>query len=124
MVLGAMLGMAVRHDALAVNPVQQTSRIHREKSETRSLTLEDLDTVRVALLAWTAKERPGPKASSDMADIIDLMLATGARIGEVLALRWADVALGANGRTSPSAERSRPSRKNTTGRAARSRTQA
>ena len=28
-----------------------------------------------------------------MADIIDLMLATGARIGEILALRWADVAL-------------------------------
>jgi integrase len=30
-----------------------------------------------------------------MADIIDLMLATGARIGEILALRWADVALDA-----------------------------
>jgi integrase len=28
-----------------------------------------------------------------MADIIDLMLATGARIGEVLALRWSDVDL-------------------------------
>jgi integrase len=94
-VMGAMLGLAVRHDALALNPVQQTSRIHREKSETRSLTLEDLDTVRKALRAWTAKQRPGPKASSDMADIIDLMLATGARIGEILALRWADVALDA-----------------------------
>ncbi len=90
-----MLGMAVRHDALAVNPVQQTSRVHREKSETRSLTLEDLDTVRQALRAWTAKQRPGPRASTDMADIIDLMLATGARIGEVLALRWVDVALDA-----------------------------
>ena len=33
-VMGAMLGMAVRHDALAVNPVQQTSRNHREKSQT------------------------------------------------------------------------------------------
>lgn len=30
-----------------------------------------------------------------MADIIELMLATGARIGEVLALRWRDVDLGA-----------------------------
>ncbi|MFZ5848381.1 MAG: tyrosine-type recombinase/integrase [Actinomycetota bacterium] len=94
-VMGAMLGMAVRHDALAVNPVQQTSRIHRERSETRSLTLEDLTTVRRALRAWTAKQRPGPKASSDMADIIDLMLATGARIGEILAVRWVDVALDA-----------------------------
>jgi integrase len=95
-VLGAMLGMAVRHDALTVNPVHQTSRIHRERSETRSLTLEDLTTVREALRAWTAKQRPGPKASSDMADIIDLMLATGARIGEILALRRADVSLDAD----------------------------
>lgn len=85
-VMGAMLGMAVRHDALAVDPVQQPSRIHRERSETRSLTLVDLTTVREALRAWTAKRRPGPKASSDMADIIDLMLATGARIGEILAV--------------------------------------
>jgi len=30
---------------------------------------------------------------ADMADIIDLMLGTGARIGEVLALRWSDVDL-------------------------------
>ena len=106
MVMGAMLGLAVRHDALVVNPIQQTSRIHREKSETRSLTLEDLETVRTALRTWAEKERPGPKASSDMADIIDLMLATGARIGETLAVRWAEVDLDAarpnlriNGRT-------------------------
>ena len=95
-VMSAMLGMAVRHDALAVNPVQQTSRIHREKSETRSLTFEDLNTVREALRAWTATQRPGPKASGDMADIVDLMLATGARIGEILALRWVDVTLDAD----------------------------
>ncbi|TFC47505.1 site-specific integrase [Cryobacterium shii] len=94
-VLGAMLGLAVRHDALAVNPVQQTSRIHRERSEPRSLSLEDLSAVRKALGAWTAERRPGPKASGDMADIIDLMLATGARIGEILALRWEDIALDA-----------------------------
>ncbi|MFC6706771.1 tyrosine-type recombinase/integrase [Flexivirga alba] len=92
-VLGAMLGLAVRHDALVVNPVLQTSRVHRERHQTRSLTLEDLNTVRASVRAWTTKQRPGPKASSDMADIIDLMLATGARIGEALALRWTDVDL-------------------------------
>ena len=31
-----------------------------------------------------------------MADIIDLMLATGARIAEILAVRWVDVALDAD----------------------------
>jgi integrase len=92
-VMSAMFGMAVRHDALAVNPVQQTSRINRDRSQTRSLSLEDLDTVREALRAWTVQLRPGPRASSDMADTIDLMLATGGRIGEILALRWSDIAL-------------------------------
>jgi integrase len=94
-VLGAMLGLAVRHDALAVNPVQQTSRVYRERSEPRSLSIADVVTVRAALRAWTDKDRSGPKASSDMADIIDLMLATGARIGEIRAVRWIDVDLDA-----------------------------
>ena len=38
-------------------------------------------------------ERPGPRPGHDMADIIDLMLATGCRIGEILALRWSDLDL-------------------------------
>lgn len=92
-VVGAMLGLAVRHDALAVNPVQQTSRIQRERSETRSLTSDEIEILREAVAAWEGTQRPGPRASSDMADILDLMLATGARIGEVLALRWSDLTL-------------------------------
>lgn len=39
------------------------------------------------------QDRPGPKSSGDLADIIFLMLSTGARIGEVLALRWSDIDL-------------------------------
>jgi integrase len=46
-----------------------------------------------AVRAWMAKDGPGPKPTSDMADMIDLMLATGAGIGEVLALRWSDIDL-------------------------------
>lgn len=61
-VMGAMLGMAVRHDALAVNPVHQTSRINRQKAETRSLTPEDLRRVRAALREWTTEQRPGPQS--------------------------------------------------------------
>ena len=51
--------------------------------------------MRAAVRAWLVKERSGPRSSGDIADIIEVMLATGARIGEVLALRWADVDLGA-----------------------------
>jgi len=93
--ISASLGLAVRHDALSVNPIQQTSRIYREKTETRSLTVKDLQTVRQALQTWMTQSRPGPKPSSDMADIVDLMLATGARIGEILAIRWQDMTLDA-----------------------------
>ncbi|MGI8524355.1 MAG: tyrosine-type recombinase/integrase [Nocardioides sp.] len=92
-VTGAMLEEAVRHGALSVNPARQATSVPRPRAEPRSLTPDDLMTVRTAVRAWTAKDRPGPRATTDMSDIIDLMLATGARIGEVLALRWSDIDL-------------------------------
>lgn len=90
-VLGAMLDIAVRHGAIPVNPVRGTSRVHRPKRETKALRVEDLVEIRAAVRRWVNADRPGPKATgdmADMADIIDLMLATGCRIGEILALRW------------------------------------
>lgn len=92
-VLGAMLDVAVRHDAIPTNPARGTTRVHRPKQETRALRVEDLVAIRAAVRQWVTTDRPGPRATSDMADIIDLMLATGCRIGEILALRWSDLDL-------------------------------
>ena len=92
-VLGAMLDLAVRHDAIPINPARNTARIHHPRQETRVLRIEDLAELRAAVHAWMKQDRPGPKPTSDMADIIDLMLATGCRIGEILALRWSDLDL-------------------------------
>ena len=92
-VLGAMLDLAVRHDAIPTNPARGTSRVHRPKQETKALRVEDLIEIRAAVRRWVNADRPGPKATGDMADIIDLMLATGCRIGEILALRWSDLDL-------------------------------
>ena len=92
-VLGAMLDIAVRHDAIPMNPARGTSRVHRPKQETRALRVKDLVEIRAAVHRWVNADRPGPKATGDMADIIDLMLATGCRIGEILALRWSDLEL-------------------------------
>ena len=94
-VLGAMLDLAVRHDAIQINPARNPTRIHRPKQETKALRVEDLAELRAAVIAWMEKERPGPKPTSDMADIVDLILATGCRIGEILALRWSDIDLAA-----------------------------
>lgn len=92
-VLGAMLDIAVRHDAISVNPARATSRVHSPRTETKALRVEDLAVIRAAVSRWINADRPGPKGSADMADIVDLMLATGCRIGEVLALRWSDLDL-------------------------------
>lgn len=90
-VTGAMLDTAVERGALTVNPVRGSLSISRPAPGHRALTTAELDTVRAAVRAWLSKERSGPKSSGDIADIIDVMLATGARIGEVLALRWVDI---------------------------------
>lgn len=94
-VLGAMLDTAVEVGALRVNPVRGSLSISRPAPDHRSLTETELESVRTAVQVWLNKERSGPKSSRDIADIIEVMLATGARIGEVLALRWADIDLGA-----------------------------
>ncbi len=93
-VTGAMLDAAVGQGALTVNPVRGSMRISRPARDHRSLTPAELKAVRAAVRAWLGKERSGPKSSGDIADTIELMLAVGARIGEVLALRWADIDLG------------------------------
>lgn len=93
LVLGAMFDIAVRHDAIPVNPLRATSRVHRPKQETKALRIDDLVEIRAAVRRWLDADRTGPRANGDIADIIDLMLATGCRIGEVLALRWSDLDL-------------------------------
>ena len=90
-----MLDTAVEVGALAANPVRSSLRISRPAPDHRSLTETELKTVRTAIQAWLNKDRSGPKSSGDIADIIEVMLATGVRIGEVLALRWRDIDLGA-----------------------------
>ena len=90
-----MLDAAVANGALSLNPVRGSLSISRPTPDHRSLTIAELESVRTAVRTWLHKDRSGPKSSGDIADIIEVMLATGARIGEVLALRWADIDLGA-----------------------------
>lgn len=94
-VTGAMLDNAVAHGALNVNPVRGSLSISRPETDSRSLSHGEVHAVRAAVQAWLGKERSGPRSSGDMADIIELMFATGVRIGEVLALRWRDIDVGA-----------------------------
>lgn len=52
------------------------------------MAVKDLEAVRAAIREWSnAERRNGPK-SVDLPDIVDMLIATGMRIGELLALRW------------------------------------
>lgn len=90
-VLKMMFDAAVLDGALTSNPVSSTSRLRFTKKEIQALSIEDLDAVRNAVHAWMTEKRPGPRPSKDTPEIVELLLATGCRIGEVLAIRWNDI---------------------------------
>ena len=92
-ILGAMLDTAVAYGALANNPVRGSISISRPAASHPALSPGEVANVQAAVRAWLSKQRPGPRSSGGMADIIEVMLATGARIGEVLAIRWRDIDL-------------------------------
>jgi integrase len=94
-VLNQMFALAARHGAVPTNPVRDTGRLRKRRRKIVTLTDEHLQAVRTAIRDWQRPEpgKPGPRHTGDLADIVDLMLATGARIGEVLALRWEDLDL-------------------------------
>ncbi|MGN6742337.1 MAG: site-specific integrase, partial [Amnibacterium sp.] len=81
-----MLGMAVRVDAIRMNPVAQIARIrHRESHASTALPLEVVPRFIEAVRSDPVLQQ------TDVGDILAFMVLTGCRIGEALALRWTDV---------------------------------
>lgn len=79
LVFNASLKQAVCNDILAKNPVDKVRPIRTEKAQARVLTLEEQQRfVKAAKAVYRG-------------EIFILMLATGLRIGEVLALTWGDI---------------------------------
>ncbi len=94
-ILRGMFSMAVRFDVLAVNPITETKTAKRDRKPARALAADELDRVRGAVRAYA---NPGPgvggaKPGRLLLAFVDVLLATGGRPSEVLALRWQDVDL-------------------------------
>lgn len=89
-VLLGILQVAVANDALERNPVREVT-IPRAAERKAVQALSDEDVTRV-LASFKAD---GRASAADLPTITEFMIGTGARIGEVLALRWDDVDLGA-----------------------------
>lgn len=91
-VLNLLFAFALRHDAIARNPVEGTSPLRRAKASPRALTMEQIAAIRQAAAQWRSEPGlPGPKPDGQVRDIIEVLLGTAMRPGEVLALRPCDI---------------------------------
>ncbi|ALB03005.1 tyrosine-type recombinase/integrase [Kocuria palustris] len=79
-VLRQMFALAARREALDRNPMRDVAPVQVAQKDVAALSVEQVKDLR-------------SKLEGDMLDALDLLLATGARLGELLALRWEDVDL-------------------------------
>lgn len=79
-VLSGMFKTAVANDCTHRNPVRDVILPAQPKKPVEALTATQVTQIRAAL-------------TGEVAAVVDLLLATGCRIGEALALRWEDVDL-------------------------------
>lgn len=91
-ILSMVLAFAVRREIVGRNPVKETSRLKKPKRVPRALTAEQLALIRTAAREWRSEPGVlGPRPDGQVRDVIEVMLGTATRIGEVLAIRKCDV---------------------------------
>ncbi|MFD5863890.1 tyrosine-type recombinase/integrase [Agromyces sp. NPDC127015] len=92
-VLRLALELAVRHEVLTANPMHHVSRIHREVRMPDALTSLEVNAIRAVIARWESgiDHVSGPRPDGQLGAIVEVMLGTSARIGEVLAIRRRDV---------------------------------
>lgn len=95
--LGRMCDEAVRVGVLEWNPVDRVRAPRRVGRKPYALTAGQATVLRHHLRRWLGtRSKPGPLPDRRVATMVDVMLATGLRVGELLALRQCDVALSAD----------------------------
>lgn len=87
-VLTGMFSMAVRYELVDVNPVRETVLVRRKPKKVRAMTVDEFYEFRADITKWLETPTMGPARDADLLDIVDTMMGTGARPGEVLAFRW------------------------------------
>ncbi|MDN4520721.1 tyrosine-type recombinase/integrase [Mycolicibacterium austroafricanum] len=95
LVLREMYALAVRFGVLAINPIAGTETAKRNRKPVRAVSAEEFAAVRSAVAAYTGSRdgKGGPRPGRLLPAFVEVLAATGARPGEILALRWSDVDL-------------------------------
>lgn len=103
-ILSGMFGLAVRYGAATSNPVRDVGTIRMASKPARALTVDELrgviDALRNSAVVLNPANKVTPKQTisqyctqADLTDVVIMFAATGARISEVLGIRWADIDL-------------------------------
>lgn len=72
--LNTLFGFALRHDAIARNPVEGISQLRRAKTTPQALTLEQITTIRKAAASWrTEPGLSGPRPDGQVRDITKVL---------------------------------------------------
>lgn len=89
-VLTHAFNLAIRHDVnlWSVNPAKDAQLSAGADAEPKALTDLELHRVRKLVKAWQT-----PRKRTDLANYVELLIATGMRPSEALALRWQDLRL-------------------------------
>ncbi|GAB4086405.1 hypothetical protein GCM10028784_30350 [Myceligenerans cantabricum] len=95
----SVLDRAVVHDALRDNPARKTQAPSKKRPEPKAMTVFGIGRLRAAVRSWerSREGQPGPRPTGHLPAVVDVMLGTGMRIGEVMALRWGEVNLSPDG---------------------------
>jgi len=76
------------------NPLDGVARLRREPHVPNALTPIEVNAIRAVIAHWEAgRAISGPKPDGQLGAIVEVMLGTSARIGEVLAIRRRDIDL-------------------------------
>ncbi|WP_155853966.1 site-specific integrase [Arthrobacter sp. H5] len=98
--LRALLSAICQHGAgmglMKTNPVRDVARLPtRRAGEVKVIEAGDVSILLAAARRYFSEppNRPGPKVNRDLPDGLEILCATGIRISELLALRYADVCI-------------------------------
>lgn len=89
-VLSGIVSLGVRYGAIPTNLVASVKAPAAANATVRAPTALEVQELRAALARHDQREARSDSVR-DLADVGDMLLGTGARIGEVLALRWDDI---------------------------------
>ena len=82
---------AIRYGAMDFNPVAAAFKPPKPQRKPRALTPDEAILFRERITAWQGAKHHGPRRGADRLELFDVLLSTGMRIGELLALEWSDV---------------------------------